>query len=318
MQLIPIDSDRYTKSRLKRYGQWLEFTHTPWFSPDLRAYRDALLAEGKALSTVSAALSTVRARYRSFLRDPQIRKQLYDLAASKLRELEQEDTPSNRVAFVSEIETRIKNALDPAEAPIKVVRSQDVADNDHTRLSIPQARELLSLPDTSTLSGKRDRALIALLLTTGIREQEACNLVVDDLRQSLGGEPALHIREGKGCKERLIPYGGLAWVLDIVQEWLGTAGIESGAVFRGLHKGDTLRPGSLSVRAVQYILSSYQLEDGTKVKPHDLRRTYARCLYEAGVDLVAIQQNLGHANVKTTLAYIGTLGADRRAPPDVY
>ena len=55
-----------------------------------------------------------------------------------------------------------------------------------------------------------------------------------------------------------------------------------------------------------------------KVKPHDLRRTYARRLYEAGVDLVAIQQNLGHASQQTTLGYIGTLDVARRKPPAVY
>jgi integrase len=55
-----------------------------------------------------------------------------------------------------------------------------------------------------------------------------------------------------------------------------------------------------------------------RVRPHDLRRTYARRLYEAGLDLVAIQQNLGHADVKTTLGYIGTLDADRRRAPAVY
>lgn len=56
------------------------------------------------------------------------------------------------------------------------------------------------------------------------------------------------------------------------------------------------------------------------VHPHDLRRTYARRLYEAGVgvDLVSISQNLGHANTKTPLPYIGELGADKRRAPGVY
>jgi len=54
------------------------------------------------------------------------------------------------------------------------------------------------------------------------------------------------------------------------------------------------------------------------VTPHDLRRTYARRLYEGGLDVVAIQQNLGHADLKTTLGYIGTLDADRRRAPAVY
>ena len=47
-------------------------------------------------------------------------------------------------------------------------------------------------------------------------------------------------------------------------------------------------------------------------------RIYARRLYEAGFDLVAIQQNLGHADVKTTLGYIGELDAGKRGPPAIY
>ena len=130
------------------------------------------------------------------------------------------------------------------------------------------------------------------------------------------------MREGKGCKERLIPYGELSWVLAIVDRWLVAANIENGPVFRGMYKGSRrLRRGRLSVRAIQYILTSYPvMVDGelTNIRPHDCRRTYARRLYEAGMDLVAIQQNLGHADVKTTLGYIGTLDAGRRRAPAIY
>ena len=144
----------------------------------------------------------------------------------------------------------------------------------------------------------------------------------EDLRQELGGELALHIREGKGAKERLIPYGELDWCLAIVDRWLAAAGIHSGAVFRGFYRGGkTLRRGRLSVRAIEYILNDYPITKNgnvVQVKPHDCRRTYARRLYEAGADLVAIQQNLGHADIKTTLGYIGELDASKRRAPAVY
>ena len=56
----------------------------------------------------------------------------------------------------------------------------------------------------------------------------------------------------------------------------------------------------------------------TKARPHDLRRTCARRLHEAGVDLATIQQNLGRSTTATTLGYIGELGAERRRAPGIY
>ena len=119
-----------------------------------------------------------------------------------------------------------------------------------------------------------------------------------------------------------MPYGDLDWVLVIVAAWLDAAGIHEGPVFRGFYRGNkSLRPGPLSVRAIQYLLARYPIAvngDLVTVKPHDLRRTYARRLYEAGMAPVEIQQNLGHAGLKTTLGYIGTLDAEQRRPPAVY
>jgi integrase len=120
----------------------------------------------------------------------------------------------------------------------------------------------------------------------------------------------------------MVPYGELDWVLIIVEAWLDAADITEGPVFRGFYRGNkSLRPGPLSVRAIQYLLARYPIAVNgklVKVKPHDLRRTYARRLYEAGMAPVEIQQNLGHAGLKTTLGYIGTLDADQRRPPAVY
>jgi len=232
------------------------------------------------------------------------------------------DRPADRKAFVDETVTRMENALDPKAAPVKRRIRQDRADAAYLRLTAEQASGLLAAPGLEGLQGLRDTAIIALMLCTGIREAELSALEVRDLRQRLGGELALHVREGKGCKERLVPYGELEWVLAIVDAWLGGADIESGPVFRGFYKGNRrLRPGPLSVRAIQYLLVRYPVVvDGelVSVRPHDLRRTYARRLYEAGVDLVAIQQNLGHADHQTTLGYIGTLDASRRRAPAVY
>lgn len=314
VSLIPTGADKDTRHRLGRFAEWQTTTGRPWHRLDLHFYRDDLL-DCYAPATASAHLSTIRARYRAIIKDNATRDLLFGAVAGQYGD------PLHCKAFVDEVLTRLENEIDPARSAVKTTRVQDRPDGGQVRLTVEQANALLASPGVIPLDKLRDTAILALLLCTGIREGELIALDVEDLRQRLGGELSLHVRSGKGCKERLIPYGGLVWVLAIVDKWLDAAGIEAGPVFRGLYKAGRLRPGRLSVRAVEYTVFNYPVViDGalSRVKPHDLRRTYARRLYEAGVDLVAIQQNLGHADLKTTLGYIGALDADRRRPPAIF
>jgi len=311
-------NNKDSRYRLSKFVRWLNERQLSWYQPTLAAYRDDLLARGLAPATVSAHLSTIRARYQTLLR---VRDLFFNLAPRTFPD----GTPlgpADRKAMVDEIITRLQHAVAPQTAPVQTVIRQDRPDQDHLRLTRPQANALLAAPGVESLAGLRDTVVIALMLSTGIREAELSALTVADLRQRLGGELALHVRRGKGCKERLIPYGALEWVLAVADSWLARAGIEAGPVVRGFYKGNQrLRPGRLSVRAIQYILADYPVMiDGQlrAVKPHDLRRTYARRLYQAGVRVEAIRQNLGHTDLKTTLGYIGALDVDARRPPQIY
>lgn len=313
LNLLPQDAGKDIIHRVCKFTAWMEAQGLPLHSPDMAAYRDHLL-ESLVPASVSAHLSTVRNQYKRLVRDNATREALYQVVEG--------ESTSDRKAFVDEVLIRMANAADTDSARVKVIKHQDVADSAHLRLTKEQAEALLNSPGVETLQGLRDTAVIALMLCTGIREAELSALELDDLRQELGGELALHVREGKGAKARLIPYGDLDWCLVIVDRWTEAAGIEAGSVFRGIYKGGrTLRPGRLSVRAIEYILEAYPVAINgkiVKVRPHDLRRTYARRLYEAGVDIMAIQQNLGHATLRTTEGYIGTLDADTRRAPAVY
>ncbi|MCA9887748.1 MAG: tyrosine-type recombinase/integrase, partial [Anaerolineae bacterium] len=302
--------------------RWLDERHMLWLQPNLAKYRDFLLNEylgrdGKPLSpnSVKAHLSSIRGRYKALLRDNDTRDRLYNMTP-------QDASPSDRKALVDEVLKRLSNAIEPQTAPVKVVTRQDVRDDEHLRLTSSQASQLMAMPGTTTLLGLRDTTVIALMLCTGIREAELCALDVPDLRQRLGGALSLHVREGKGSKERLIPYGELEWSLAIADRWMENAGIGKGPVLRGFYKGGkAVRSTRLTVRAINQILERYPIMiDGElrKVHPHDLRRTYARRLYEAGMDLLAIRDNLGHADSRTTLKYIGTMDVDQRKPPTVY
>jgi integrase len=299
------DASKDARYRLAKFAKWMAVNGRPWHEPDLARYRDALL-DTYAATTVSAHLSTVRARYRELMDDDAIRE---TLAA---------DSQANR----DDIMARLAQAVDPRTSPVKRQARQDRQDSEQIRLTAAQANALLSAPGVATLAGLRDTAVIALILCTGIRETELCALDVSDLRQSSEGIPALQVREGKGCIPRLVPYGELAWILDIVYTWLSAAGIDRGAIFRSFYRGHRkLRPGRLSVRSIEYIVGGYPVPvngDVVSVKPQDLRRTYARRLYDAGCDPVAIQRNLGHADLKTTLGYVGEREAERRTPPAIY
>jgi len=127
------------------------------------------------------------------------------------------------------------------------------------------------------------------------------------------------VREGKGYKQRLVPYGAHLSVLQLVQAWLDTAGIVSGYIFRGVTKGKTgkVLEHPISVRTFERRLLLYGV-DGLCINPHDLRRTYAKQQYSNGMDIVAIKDNLGHASIETTQTYIGAMDAEKRVPSQGY
>ena len=318
LALMPANPSKDTKYRIGKFTTWLAENGGKLFDPDIAAYRDFLLSL-YARATASAHLSTIRAAYRRILRDNDLRSVLYEKAIQTMGD---QAHSADLKAFVDEAFIRLNNELDPDKARVKTEIHQDRPDAAQIRLTKEQAELLLAAPGVSSLPGLRDTAIIALMLCTGLREAELCGLDVSDLRQTLGGELALSVRLGKGSKSRLIPYGDLSWCLVIVDKWLERAGISEGPVFRGIHNGGRkLRSGRLTTRAVQYILSDYRLAINGKpisVKPHDLRRTYARRMYDSGIDLLSIQQNLGHADSKTTLKYIGTLSAEKRRAPAMY
>lgn len=327
--LMPERPNKDEKSRIGYYLDWLAETQQRWYQPDLAAYRDYLLHErvrthprsGERVpatlspSTVQAHLSTIRGRYETLLRDNRIRDLFFEMppAGASL---------ADRKAFVDERLARLQNAIHPSSTSVKLLIQQDVAESEMLRLKPHQVTALLRAPGISTLKGLRDTAMISLMVCTGIREAELCDLDVADLRESLRDEPALRVRAGKGQKQRLIPYGPLDWCLVYVDRWLELAQIANGVVFRGFYKGEKrIRRTGITTRSVNRIMNQYPIMiDGSlrDVKPHDLRRTYARNAYENGLDLERIRQNLGHSSLQTTQSYIGELDAIQRRPPDMF
>lgn len=328
--LLDAGMDKDQISRIRFFIEWLNARRTPWYRPDLTAYRDYLLHDRlrrdarsgemhpAPLSPVAANahLATIRGRYRQLLHDNRVRDSLYEAIDREAL------TPADRKALVDELLLRLRNAIHPDQSQVERTRLLDRTDADHVRLTAAQVEALLSAPGLQTLTGLRDTAMIAMLVCTGIREAELVGLTVDDLRQTYGGELAVRVREGKDNQQRLIPYGPLDWCLLYVDKWLKATGISEGAVFRGLYKGgQRIRPYAISMRAVNQIMHNYPVMIGgalRSVQPHDLRRTYARAAYLAGMDYERLRQNLGHASLQTTQQYVGPLDAADRRPPAIF
>ena len=171
-------------------------------------------------------------------------------------------------------------------------------------LTLDEARELLTIPDRRNTKGKRDYAILALLLGCALRRSECAGLALARLQMREARWVLLDL-EGKGKRVRSVPVP--AWVKQAIDEWLSAAGITEGRIFRAVKKGGVVWGEGLSPEAIWQVVESAARELGiVRLAPHDLRRTSARLCRRAGGELQQIQLLLGHASIQTTERYLGT------------
>jgi integrase len=171
-------------------------------------------------------------------------------------------------------------------------------------LTREQASALLQAPDMSTVKGKRDRVLLALLIGCGLRRSEIAALEFENIEQREGRWVLPDLR-GKGGRVRTVPVP--AWVKKVLDEWLSTARLTSGKVFRAIDKKGRIWGEGITSKVVWWVVLKYAKQVGIpKLAPHDLRRTCAKLCRAAGGDLEQIQLLLGHASIQTTEQYLGT------------
>lgn len=169
-----------------------------------------------------------------------------------------------------------------------------------------QAEALLKAPDPSTLKGKRDRAILAVLLGCGLRRQEVAFLTVGQIQQRDARWVIVDL-VGKRNKVRTVPMP--SWAKALIDRWTqaaGLAGQDQGRLFRPVNKADKMRGESLTGQALYNAVARYVATlDLGDVAPHDLRRTFAKLAHKGGGALDQIQLALGHASLKTTEMYLG-------------
>ena len=166
-------------------------------------------------------------------------------------------------------------------------------------LSQDEAKKLLNTPKKSDVFGIRDKAILELLYSGGLRVSELTNLNISNIRLNSGEIKVV----GKGRKERMVLIGSAAKIA--LKQYLG----HSRPVLNKLQRADALflnkYGGRLTQRSVQQKVRNYSISASISgdIHPHTLRHSFATHLLEGGADLRVVQELLGHSNPSTTQIY---------------
>ena len=166
-------------------------------------------------------------------------------------------------------------------------------------------REMMALPDESTLKGLRDRTVLEFIYGTGVRLSELVGL---DVGHFLPFSDTIKVR-GKGDKDRLVPWGGQAREVFLryqsVRFSLRPVTAQALMPFRTEPAFSTDGKRRISARTVQRIVYRYlgRISSSSGLSPHSLRHAFATHLLNNGADLRAVQELLGHESLSTTQIY---------------
>lgn len=274
LKLLVLDSVASPHSR-RAYGKALD-DFLAWYAAEprgafskalLQAYRSRLEAQGLAPSTINVRLAALR-----------------KLAA----------------------EAADNGLLDPVLAAgiSKVRGARQLGVRAGNWLTLEEARLLLAAPDSWTLKGNRDRAILAVLIGCGLRRSEMVALTVEHLDKRDARWVILDL-VGKGSRRRTVPVP--RWVKLSIDTWTEAAGIGEGKLFRAVDKSGRVWGSGLTEKVIWWTVLAYARPLGFRnLAPHDLRRTCAKLCRASGGDLEQIQLLLGHASIQTTERYLGT------------
>jgi integrase len=277
-------------------------------------------AEAKSIEMVCDGLASEHSRraYRRALEDfflwhrgagrPRLDKATVQRYAATLRDAGMAPSSVNqRLSAIRRLATEAEDngLLDPQMA--NGIRAVKGARREGRRtgnwLTREEAQAWLGAPDKRTMRGRRDRALLAVLIGCGLRRAEAAGLTFGHIQQR-DGRWVLVDLVGKRDKIRSVPMPN--WAKAAIDEWSRASGVSDGLVFRAINKGDRVVGDGITPQAIYHIIVGYAGALEKKgVAPHDLRRTFAKLAHKGGAAIDQIQLSLGHESIQTTEEYLG-------------
>jgi len=172
-------------------------------------------------------------------------------------------------------------------------------------LTRDEVERLLDAPPVSTPHGLRDRAILEIFYSSGLRVSELCGILLQSINLDEG-----YVRVfGKGSKERIAPIGSAA--IKAVRDYLASGRPHFVKSKTGSELFLSQQGRAISRKMVWVLIKEYAARAGIKktIKPHLLRHSFATHLLEGGADLRAIQEMLGHSDISTTQIYTAVQAA---------
>lgn len=261
----------------------------------LQWYSDTRPESGLTKATVQ--------QYRSLLIDAGLSASTVNLRLTAIRKLAQEAGDNGLLPF----------AIAQGIGHVPNVKREGVRTGNW--LTLQQAEKLLAFPDATTLRGKRDRALLSVLIGCGLRREEAANLKLEHI-QLRDARWVIVDLVGKGNRVRSVPMP--AWCKVAIDEW-DQAIVEfiGYRLFCPVDKGGHVAGRNMTPQSIYMCVKRLCEASGLgNISPHDLRRTFAKLAHKGRAQLEQIQLSLGHASIQTTERYLGVQQDLSDAPCD--
>jgi site-specific recombinase XerD len=189
--------------------------------------------------------------------------------------------------------------------PSKIKLAKNKGGKEVNFLKLEQIKKLLNAPDTNTIIGLRNKAILEVLFSTGLRISELTALNRDQFKIKSNTEDLEIAILGKGESVRTVYFSARA--IDALRKYLNARKDMDEALFinykPGIEKTDT--PRRLTPKSIETIFKTYIKWAGLPINstPHTLRHSFATDLLNQGVDLRLVQEFLGHKNISTTQIY---------------